>query len=238
MSRLQRSYQRLCPLLAAASVAIITTGLVSASATVDPPYSRQAPVVQIQSRAVELTTSAVGSPDSASTPQAAVALPTPVEVTNAVAIVVATTVTAAGWFAASPITLPGSFAAAAVFNVLARGVSMQTITIDPAFVLTVGLGIYLGAPILIGTSAATVVVQTLTSVLGKANSTTAAAKFARSTSTSRDHGSSAVAGSRRAAKPDHKPPTRRTTKATAAAHSGKHPGTAGSGRTVSTRSHG
>ena len=233
MIRLQRAYGRLSALGAAECAAIITAGLLAAPATIGSPNHGYAPVISVQSHAVALTATTFGSPDSEMTPHAAVALPTPVEITNGVAIVVATTVVAAGWFAASPITLPGSFAAAAVFNVLARGVSMQTITIDPAFVLTVGLGIYLGAPILIGTVAATAVVQTLTSVLGKANSTPAAAKFARSTSTSRDHGSSAVAGSRRAAKPDRKPSTHRTTKATSASHTTKHPGTAGSGRGIS-----
>jgi hypothetical protein len=218
-------------LVAAATAVVVAIAVASTPDTSESAIPRPASAAPVQSITVDLTASALNTAaitparrSVAATPQATVSLPTP----TTVVAVAATVAVAAAWYAAFPITLPGSFAAATLFNVLVRGVSMQPITIDPPFVLQWGLSIFVGTPVLLGVVLAQAVDSGLKSISAQADSTRVARPSAtRSTRTG-------LAGSRRTAAPSTNAPARRAAKNTAKPPTAKkHSGTAGSGRTVS-----
>ncbi len=135
------------------TAAIIATGLVFAPTTTDATVPRGAPALQHQVLAVDLTAAARTTAASATSyrSQAAVALPpvgipTPQEVVATIGLIAI----GAAWYGAFPVTLPLSFTAGVLFNVLVRGVSMQPITLDPVFILQAGAAFFVAAPLFLG----------------------------------------------------------------------------------------
>ncbi|MBI3690749.1 MAG: hypothetical protein HY239_08880, partial [Mycolicibacterium aromaticivorans] len=101
----------------------------------------------------------------------------------------------AAWYAAFPVTLPLSFTAGVLFNVLVRGVSMQPITLDPAFILKAGAAFFIAAPLFLGSPLLALASKTV-STQAVSSSTAGQSTTARP---ARKGGGPGLAGSRRTA---------------------------------------
>lgn len=192
-----RKPTRTANVLRLCTAAIIATGLVFVPTTTDATVPRGAPALQHQVLAVDLT-AAAGTTASATSyrSQAAIALPpvgipTPQEVVATIGLIAI----GAAWYAAFPVTLPLSFTAGVLFNVLVRGVSMQPITLDPAFILQAGAAFFIAAPLFLGSP--------LLALTSKAVSTQPVSSSTAEQSTTpraaRKAGGPGLAGSRRTA---------------------------------------
>ncbi|BBX09883.1 hypothetical protein [Mycolicibacterium aichiense] len=148
-----RKPNRTANVLRLAVAVIIATGLVFAPTTTDPAVSHATPALHRQTVAVDLTAAALTTAASATSDRsrAAVALPpvgipTPQEVVATIGLIAI----GAAWYTAFPVTLPLSFTAGVLFNVLVRGVSMQSITLDPVFILQASAAFFVAAPLFLG----------------------------------------------------------------------------------------
>jgi hypothetical protein len=234
MGQATREVGRTARLTAAVAAAAVVIGLVSTANGDGPTVARYAPTIQLQSVAVDLTagtqtTAAVVTSDRsvAVTPELHFAPPTPEQVVATIGLVAV----AAAWYAAFPVTLPVSVVGGVLLNVLVRGVSMQPITIDPAFVLKAGVSTFALAPLFLMSPVLTALGPKPTPTPQQADSTSAVRPSTEASSSRRGRGQSRVAGLRQAA--HHDRTAHRATKGTSASSTKMHSGTAGSGRTVS-----
>ncbi|QEN12648.1 hypothetical protein ACRDU6_08110 [Mycolicibacterium sp. ELW1] len=229
-----REPTRTANVLRLAVAVIIATGLVFAPTTADAAVPRGAPTLQRQTVAVDLTAAALTTAASAPSDRspAAVALPpvgipTPQEVVATIGLIAI----GAAWYGAFPVTLPLSFTAGVLFNVLVRGVSMQSITLDPVFILQASAAFFVAAPLFLGSpllalTAKSVPTQTVSSSTAEQSTTARPARKAA--------GPGLASSRRTGARTVHAaptPPAHRTAKGDRPKLT-QHTGTAGSRRTA------
>lgn len=219
---------RISRLAAAAVAVIVVLGLIAPPGAATAPVPRPTHVAAIQLQSFAAPNAA------ASTPQANASGPTPQNVLEAVAAIALTPL----WYAAFPVTIPGSIAFAFFLGVFVSGIGGFVKPVDAAAILGLGLGIYALGPLTYISTKLSALNPRTTSAAATGDSRPAAAPRMSTTVSRPPHPtSSGLAGSRRNATPTNSvrsaAPAHRTAKSTPTASAEKRrAGTAGSARPV------
>lgn len=184
---------RISRLAAVAVAVIVILGLMAppSAAAVPVPRPTHVAAIQLQSFAVPNA--------AASTPQANASGPTPQNVLEAVAAIALTPL----WYAAFPVTIPGSIAFAYLLGVVVSGIGGFGTPVELATVVGLGLGIYALGPL-------TYISTKLSALKPRTTSASAAGDSRRESSLPRSaepprqarRATTGVAGSRRAIAPN------------------------------------
>ena len=222
-------------LIAAASVAIVAAGIVTAPTTTAPVPLHYAPVAQLRTDAVDLAAAVVSAPGAAAaTPRADAAPQTPQEFVTSVVVTAAALGVIPLWYAAFPITLPASFFVAAVAYSALGLIGYQPVA-APIFIVGAGAIGWAVAPLMV----LKLVSDFWTAPKPNPAPVSASNPAARSSSASQtprhdDRVKRGVAGSRRTAAPnaDRAPTGHRSAKSTSQTTAKSQAGASGSGRGV------
>ena len=216
------------PRLATACVAaMVTLGLVQASHGAEPVSTRTvvASTIELRSSVSELApvvhseTVSERSRRAAVSPRAQAALPDPETVVTSLVIAGAALVLPPLWYAATPVTLPASFAVAAFAYTAFSMVGYFPIP-APVFILGAGLLGWGVGPLAVSTGALLIVARRLNLTAAAAASTSSAAStFTTSAPRDAHRATRGLASSRRSAVTDQRPATHRSATSTPKLHS-------------------